>query len=474
MFEFLQLQPLPPVEVYLKFVLKCFKHLSVKGKLAHLRYLRQLILFPVKTGSKGEERDNRRLLDCLTTVEFIPSIGGIMKTASNFYDPDNEVFLAMLTKDMFPPDPFGSEEWLPFLKKIGLVEEVSEDQFYRFAIQVAQEAETARTEETYRRSEVLVRHLFSRHNVVEEFLLNRVCDVPFVAGGKVKESLRALCTPFGGKKDSEIPFIAFKSAVVSEHQEIVWSKASLLPNSADPRFHRYELALGCPHRNVDQYLNDLLSKLKILKKPPVDLVVSHCETICLNPERRNDKENASSEQFSAITRVMDCIYKFLQENAIDNLGAKITLQTTRCILIEKGKRFILPSQAVLDLYEKDEIRPLLYGVPPEFGKFRELFEFLGCSKYARPTHYAMVLEMLQKGCKGSRLNPNEVRICSKAVKGFFDTLQEEEENISSLSKLYLPAMPPGCASPNTFPSTIPVTLHQATDLIFDDSPTYSN
>ena len=473
-FEFLQLQHLPPVEVYLKFVLKCFKHLSVKGKLAHLRYLRQLILFPVKTGSKGEERDDRRLLDCLTTVEFIPSIGGIMKTASNFYDPDNEVFRAMLTKDRFPPDPFGSEEWLPFLKKIGLIEEVSEDQFYRFAIQVSQEAETARTEETHRRSEVLVRHLFSRHNVVEEFLLNRVCDVRFVAGGQVKESLRSLCTPFGETKDSQTPFIAFKGAVVSEHEDIVWSKAPLLPKSADPRLHRYELALGCRNRNVDQYLNDLFSKLKILKKPPVDLVVSHCKTICLHLESRDDKENASNEHFSAITRVMESIYKFLQENAIDDLRAKSSLQTTRCILIEKGKRFILPSQAVLDLYEKDEIKPFLYGVPPEFGKFRELFEFLGCSKYARPTHYAMVLEMLQKGCKDSRLNPNEVRICSKAVKGFFDTLQEEEENISLPSKLYLPAMPPGCASPNFFPSIIPVTLHQATDLIFDDSPTYSN
>ena len=91
------------------------------------------------------------------------------------------------------------------------------------------------------------------------------------------------------------------------------------------------------------------------------------------------------------------------------------------------------------------------------------------AKYARPTHYAMFLEMLQKGCQDSRLNPNEVRICSKAVKGFFDTLQEEEENISLLSKLYLPAMPLGCACLNTFPSIIPVTLHQATDLIFDDS-----
>ena len=96
------------------------------------------------------------------------------------------------------------------------------------------------------------------------------------------------------------------------------------------------------------------------------------------------------------------------------------------------------------------------------------------AKYARPTHYAMFLEMLQKGCQDSRHNPNEVRMCSKAVKGFFDTLQEEEENISLLSKLYLPATPPGCACLNTFPSIIPFTLHQATDLMFDDSPTYSN
>ena len=476
LYEFLDLQLLPPVEVYLKFVLKCFKHLTVKGQLAHLRYLRQLILYPIRTGSKGEEHENRRLLDRLKTVEFIQAIDGAQKTASSFYDPHNEVFCAMLTKDMFPPDPFGSNEWLPFLKEIGLVEEVSDDDFCRFASQVAQEAKNSQTNETCSKSKVLVRHLFSRPNVVGGFLLYRVYGIPFVAGSPVKECLRAICTPFGEKKAHETPFIAFKDAVVGEHEEIVWSKASLLPESADPRRFRSELAIGCPHnRNLDQYLNDLLSKLQILKKPPVDLVVSHCKTICLHLQSRNAKENASREHFSAITRVMESIYKFLQDNAIDDRGAKLlALQTTRCILIGNGKSFILPSQAVLDLYEKDEIKPFLYGVPPEFGKFRELFGFLGCSKYARPAHYAMVLEMLQQGCKDARLSSNEFRICCKAVKGFFDTLQEEEDNISPLSKLYLPAMPPGCASPNTVPTVIPVSLHQSKELIFDDAPTYSN
>ena len=476
LYEFLDLQLLPPVEVYLKFVLNCFKHLTVKGQLAHLRYLRQLTLYPIRTGSKGEEHENRRLLDRLKTVEFIQSIDGTQKTASSFYDPHNEVFCAMLTKDMFPPDPFGSNEWLPFLKEIGLVKEVSDDDFCIFASQVAQEAKNSQTNETCRKSEVLVCHLFSRHNVVGGFLLHRVYGIPFVAGSPVKECLRAICTPFGEKKAHETPFIAFKDAVVGEHEEIVWSKASLLPESADPRRFRSELAIGCPHyRNLDQYLNDLLSKLQILKKPPVDLVVSHCKTICLHLQSRNVKENASREHFSAITRVMESIYKFLQDNAIDDRGAKLlALQTTRCILIGNGKSFILPSQAVLDLYDKDEIKPFLYGVPPEFGKFRELFGFLGCSKYARPSHYAMVLEMLQESCKDARLSSNEFRICCKAVKGFFDTLQEEEENISPLSKLYLPAMPPGCASPNTFPTVIPVSLHQSKELIFDDAPTYGN
>ena len=469
LYEFLEVERVSSVEMYLKFVLKCFQHLSREGKLAHLHSLRQLIS---STGNEDEQTEKNRLLDHLRSVEFIPTTDGTLKKASSFYDPHNDVFCSMLPEDKFPPDPFASDEWLPFLKKIGLVVEVSQDTFVDFANQVAREASTARTENTYRRSEVLVRHLISRPNVVDEVLLYRVRNIPFVAAVPVKESLKALCPPFAEQKEDKIPFIAYKGAVVNDYEEVVWTKAHLLPKSADPRCHRYEL--GCTHRNIDKYLSSLLSQLEVFKKPSVDLVVSHCQTICFHLEGKKEKEDVSCEQRSTIMGVMESIYTFLQENAVKDHEAKRLLQTTRCILVEEGRKFILPSQAVLELYETHEIRPFLYRVPPEFGKFRSLFEFLGCSKNVRPAHYAMVLEMLHKNCQNTKLHPNEVHTCSKAVEGFFDKLQEDGEDLSTLSKLYLPAMPPGLGSPNTPLSSIPVTLHQSTDLVFDDAPTYYN
>ena len=176
---------------------------------------------------------------------------------------------------------------------------------------------------------------------------------------------------------------------------------------------------------------------------------------------------------------MERIYSFLQENAIKDPLAKLQLQTTRCVLVEGGKRFIFPRQAVLELYEHLEIKPFLYRVPPAFGKFQLLFEFMGCSKTVTCFHYAMVLEMLKKTCIDAKLDPNEVTKCSKAVRGFFDGLQEDTGAAPTLSKLYLPAMPPGLGLLNT-PSkinvinTIPVTLHQSTELVFDDAPTFGN
>ena len=105
--------------------------------------------------------------------------------------------------------------------------------------------------------------------------------------------------------------------------------------------------------------------------------------------------------------------------------------------------------------------------------FHQLFEFLGCSKSATPIHYAMVLEMLQKNSQGETLHPNEVRTCSRAVEGFVDSLQKSAD-FSTLSALYLPAMPSRERVQNSAFNTIPVSLQKSKDLLFDDAPTYSN
>ncbi|XP_067047063.1 sacsin-like [Acropora muricata] len=472
LFEFLQLESASHCEVYMNFVLRCFQDLSHDGRLTHLRFIRDYISLSGVNENQQEKIEKTRLFEHLKEVELIPSTDGTLKTVSSYHDPCNDVFVAMLPRDSFPPEAFKSEEWLTFLRKIGLIQDVSHHTFLKFAKQVEREAEAARTDDTNKRSKVLVYHLISRPNVVGEGLLPSVRDVAFVAADPVDERLQTICPPIGGRNKAKIPFIAFSGAVVNDHEKIAWTEAHMLPSWADPRFQRYNLR--CPHRQFDQYLNNLLSELKIMTKPSVDLVVSHCQTICYHlGGKESERENLSSENLSTIVEVMRSIYSFLQKNAMADTEAKRKLQKTPCILVEKGTKLIFPRQAILELYEHLEIKPFLYRVPPEFGMFHSLFEFLGCSKGATPIHYAMVLEMLQKNSQGETLHPNEVRTCSRAVEGFVDSLQNSED-VSTLSTLYLPAMPSRYRAQNSELNTIPVSLQESKELLFDDAPTYSN
>ena len=467
LYDFLGFHQLSPANAYLKFILKCFQHLSFEGKLAHLRYLQGFVFSTSVQGQENEEFEKKQLLDYLKIVPTIPAVDGSLKTASSFYDPRNDVFRIMLSADSFPTGIFNANEWLPFLEKIGLITNVSQDDFVKFAFQVASEAETARTEKTYKKSEVLVHNLISWPNVVEEGLLPLVRNIPFVASDPVKESLQALCPPFGEKRSGEIPFIAFSGAVFRDHEEIVWTKAFLLPNWADPRFNYGALASGCPYRKTEKYLKSFLAQLNVIKEPSIRLVIGHCQTV-------SGIGDLSDKNPSTVIRVMERIYTFLQQKAASEPDLNILLQSTRCILVERGKRFILPKQAVLELYEDLEIKPFLYRVPPEFGKFQSLFKLLGCSKTVTSTHYAMVLELLQKRCQEAKLHPNEVQMSSKAVRGLFNSVQDDDESVKTLPKLYLPAVSPESGSPNKPLEANPVSLRPSEELIFDDAPTYGS
>ena len=467
LYEFLGFHQLSPANAYLKFILKCFQHLSLEGKLAHLRYLQGLVFTASVPGKEHEVIEKEQLLDYLKEVPFIPAVDGFWKTASSFYDPRNEVFRTMLSADSFPPEIFNTNEWLQFLEKIGLITDVSQEDFVRFALQVANEAESARTEETYKKSEVLVHNLISWPNVVEKGLLTRVRSIPFVASEPVRESLEALCPPYGEMTNGKIPFIPFSGAVPVDYEEIVWTKAYLLPAWADPRFSYRAIASGCPHKKTEKYLESFLAQLNVIKEPTIRLVISHCQTV-------SGIRDLSDKNPSTVIRVMERIYTFLQQKAASELDLNIMLQSTRCILVERGKRFILPKQVVLELFDHLEIEPFLYRVPPEFGKFQSLFKLLGCSKTVTSAHYAMVLELLQKKCQEAKLHPNEILVCCKAVRGLFNSLQDDDESVETLPKLYLPAVTPDCVSPNKPLEANPVTLRQSEELIFDDAPTYGS
>ena len=469
LFRFLELTCISAVDVYCDSILPSFNLLSEEARQVHLEYIRDTIL----TDSTEGDEEKERLLEILKCTPLIPSKNGTLKKASCVYDPNNDVFKVMLSCD-FPSEPFDSPEWISFLRQVGLVSEVSSVDFKRFAKEVEHEALTAQTEKTHEKSRTLVDHLISRHNVVGEGLLNAIRDIAFVVADPVAHQLQQLCPPFKQKQGDQVPYIPFKGAVFADYQEIVWTQAHLLPTWANPEFRRYQLDPP-PLASVYKYCDAFVSQLQIPKKPPIDIVVRHCEVLCHHLENLRKCKLDLSEHRCQIMNVMEQIYKFLQDNA-DERGT-IVLEVTPCILVENGTRFVRPGKAVLELQVKDEIKPFLYRVPPELGKFRKLFQTLGCDEFVTCAHYAVVLKNLQKNCGDAKLHPNELKMCFKAVKGFFETLQEKSEEasaLSSLSTLYLPATPSGirCLEKNL--NTISVTLHKSSELVFNDVPAYED
>ena len=469
LFRFLELTCISAVDVYCDSILPSFNLLSEEARQVHLEYIRDTIL----TDSTEGDEEKERLLEILKCTPLIPSKNGTLKKASCVYDPNNDVFKVMLSCD-FPSEPFDSPEWISFLRQVGLVSEVSSVDFKRFAKEVEHEALTAQTEKTHEKSRTLVDHLISRHNVVGEGLLNAIRDIAFVVADPVAHQLQQLCPPFKQKQGDQVPYIPFKGAVFADYEEIVWTQAHLLPTWANPEFRRYQLDPP-PLASVYKYCDAFVSQLQIPKKPPIDIVVRHCEVLCHHLENLRKCKLDLSEHRCQIMNVMEQIYKFLQDNA-DERGT-IVLEVTPCILVENGTRFVRPGKAVLELQVKDEIKPFLYRVLPELGKFRKLFQTLGCDEFVTCAHYAVVLKNLQKNCGDAKLHPNELKMCFKAVKGFFETLQEKSEEasaLSSLSTLYLPATPSGihCLEKNL--NKISVTLHKSSELVFNDVPAYED
>ena len=446
-FKFLGLKLISPIDLYCKFILKHFWLFSDQARLDHLKNIRDNI----SENDASEEMEKKSLLKCLTNTEILPSKDGTLKKVSCYYDHTNKVFSTILTDDMFLPKPFNDERWMSFWKMVGLIHEVSIDLFKQFATEVSREGATQRTEVTDEKSKVLVDYLLNRDNVLEEGLLQDVCEIRFLVSYAVGQELREIHRQFG-QDDSQSPYIAFQGSVLPTDAEISWTTAPILPEWLVPRYH-----------------DSVLNELNVLIKPTLELVTSHLENITCEMKRRDESEMSQEQLFTRMS-VMAKIYRFLQKEVMSGAFVKNRLKDKPCILVEQGSRLVKAEQVVIELYENLEIRPYLYKMPAEHGEFKQLFEHLGSSPSVQLSHYTRILDLLHEKCLERSLDVNEEDISLKAVKGIFEVLQGNPDRNHSISSLYLPAM---CLFGSVEDETArPIVLRKATDLLFDDAPYY--
>ena len=369
--------------------------------------------------------DRQRVQVELKYTQFIEGPDGIFCMASDFYCPDNLVFEAMMTPDRFPPPPYDSEEWKSFLKELGLVCDVSEDLFLRFANQVQEAGKHAVSESVAKQSQELSKCLKESVTLREERFLKKVKNVKFLLPLCHNDMLHRIHAAF----KPPTPLVSFSEAYPQSKRFVVWTSACLLSSDAYPSHSKHWKPC------MDDWIG-------FRQEPPSDIVIEHVCNICqaLNTNRRADKSLLSEfadRELSVVEQVMREIYQHLTNVCDQELKE---LRDIAVIFDRQRKAMFLPRQVVITILPDQVMEGHVLGAPEKLGKFFDLFRRLGVRGEVTLDHYARALEEIHRVSAGNILNPNHLQLVSKAVDVLFKLLNCSKERWNvTLPTLFLPS-----------------------------------
>ena len=437
------------VTFYCDYVFKRFQMLSNHGRMAHLQYIKNVLLPELENGNDSHLQT---LLSCLKKLAFIPrATDDTLATASEFYDPSVELLRFMHEEMEFPPDEYKNEDWTKFLRKCGLVYKVSPSMFLRYSTQLASSAEI--TDRVQTQSKELLKHLFSHKKLLHQTaFIQELRAVKFIVPHCVGSVRETYCTQYGERSsDGGLSLVQFANSISSEWADAVWSAQNIVPQSV----FQHMKTSGC---------EDLIcSELQFHRTPMLPNVVKHTKQLCkkLVPMMKQKISAAELRDYSipilhTIYRVLSTFTHFSEFSRPEN--ARTTLSKTSFVIDAARKLLVRPNQLVLQLTEENEIVPYLISMPRDIRAYEHLFCKLGACNFPSSDQYVMVLEMIHIDSQDEVMHPDERRKAKKAMYGLFCLLQSSGDEVAINGELYLPG---GKAEE--------WKMYQASALMFDDA-----
>ncbi|XP_069164244.1 sacsin-like isoform X2 [Procambarus clarkii] len=386
---------LEDLEIYVKLILPNYEYLSLEQRTYFFTNLRNEL---AKTQYEQEENWNQSIKNVVAVLKITPFIelNGSLKTADNFYDPSNPVFMVMKLSNL--PQQWEKWEWRYFLKLCGMVHELTVDMYVQYASTLS-----CNDSEVSQKSLVLTQYLFDNFDKLKcsvsqiiniEFLVPQECEI-------LERILPQFRTASG--------LVSFSNSVPSKFANILWTTASILP----------DYATSCK--------SDIIEHLNIINTPPEEKVLKHIIKLCTFLISKQENTNEGIES------IMKSIYEYLQKCS-DNVHDALVCQSTPVVHIPKHSTFVAANFVIETL--EDEIIPYLYKVPVTYGKYIDLFKKLGALEAATCDTYAQILKMIYEESRKLTLHPEE----SKCMKLALEGLVKNKLNLEKLqvSELYLP------------------------------------
>ena len=418
------------VTFYCNFFFKHCHTLSNDDRMIHLEYIRDSVL--KKLESQAENKSHlQTLLRCLRQLAFIPRMAGnMLAKASEFHDSSVKLLRVMHEETDFPPDPFKEKDWTTFLRKCGLVYEVTHNMFLCYCRRVASSPKSQITDRIHTQSKVLLKYLFSHKELLQQTaLIHELSRVKFIVPHSVGSLRESFCEQYGERNnDGGLCLVEFANSISSSSADAVWSAQSVVPQSV------FELMQKCATRD------QICSELGFHRAPELPNVVKHTVQLCKNLVPKV-KQKISADELREISSILGTIYGVLSTftELPENAETTCTLSQTSFIIDSDKRLLVRPNQVVLRLSEKDEIVPYLISMPRGILAYERMFCQLGARETPSPDQYAMVLRMIHADSGDEIMHPNEREKAKRAMYGLFCLLQSTEEDEFTINgKLYLP------------------------------------
>ena len=468
-------QELDKKDIYAQIVFPIFHLLTSKEREEHLRYIKdnmyQDLVHESKYGNKKRKSAASDFLLTLRTLECLESKCGALCSIQNFSVHTVPIFTTFPTHFEFVPEEYMPDEWLEFLRELGLRVTVTNFEFKRFCELVSNGQHT----DLVKASKVLVNYLFSKSSQEwhdKDSYLAEIGKISFVQVDPLI-SLRWIKAPYQRScYFGNVSLTKLNEAVIYDSAPVVWTVKPVvsLPNMdflSKKEHHHFLEKLGV---TISPKVNDVYENILNISKTGL------ANTKLFDTYDPKYIQDPNNQEKLTITDVIVMSLQYLyKKNSSDLLQ---NLHMIPCIPVHasssatenyiKQPVLVKPIQVVRYLLPQDkQLFPYLHSVPTCLNTVNKELAIMGVHENIDIENIQYLLETVYLQFRGCALDPNNAFRVQNSVIKLYELLKDSSHKPEVIKPLFLPAIPATGNNPQYY-------LVDSTKLVFIDSNRYEN
>ena len=427
LFEKVGCQAVTILKFYTGYVFPHLILLPISTIMKYMDYIKLIFSGPFTFDSESDEV--KTFIEKLSNLKFIPVQEGVLKAASELYDPQVQLFKLVFKKEHFPPSHFSEGSWLVFLRRIGLITELSK----QLAIQIANLIQDLENKDLREASQMLCEKIKKKNFTSDDNFLYQIRCVKFLIPKQISKINEEIYRSLNRSTSR----MCYNGSVHYLQENLVWTSKLILPNYA------------CCFKSRDTYAKlgvkqGLEKKKRQSRNDPEILfqdVLKHIDNLTNNTNYKARTRTCKAipedyrEQYKC---VLADFYEFLQlSRPLEHRHFEL-LSHRSVILVNDNANLDIPGRSNLSNHMK--LPPYINEVHVIWGKYFELFKEIGCQESPTTGQFFDVIKEIKLTEMDKALRPNELTIVNKAVANVSSLLRNCPLPNNLQTQIYLPCI----------------------------------